>query len=270
MFSLTSQQQARLAPALRRVLIVDSSPMAAKLLLEIVRSLGARDVVCEGDQATALRIAADFDPVLIFVERSGPALDGEAFARRIRRSNLECRFAPIIMVTAEATASSILGARDAGVHEFLRKPFTAGDLTKRIAAVALKPRDWIEAVGYVGPDRRRFNSGGYEGPRKRSGEAASEGGSSLAERRDQAMKILASALERFDQDPAQAARAMAAQAAALGAVAVEQSDPALQEASADLAAILAAGAPTRTGMAGPVAAVLTLGLSPAETARLAG
>ena len=38
----------------------------------------------------------------------------------------------------------------------MRKPFTIGDLERRLEAVTLKPRDWVEAVQYVGPDRRRF------------------------------------------------------------------------------------------------------------------
>ena len=106
MFSLTSQQMAKLAPALKRVLIVDANAAAAKLLTDVVRSLGARDVVTEADQVVALRIAADFDPTLIFIERSGPNLDGETFARRVRRSTFEARFTPIVMVTSEATAST--------------------------------------------------------------------------------------------------------------------------------------------------------------------
>ncbi|WP_122464668.1 response regulator [Brevundimonas lutea] len=258
MFSLTSQQMAKLAPALKRVLIVDANAAAAKLLTDVVRSLGARDVVTEADQVVALRIAADFDPTLIFIERSGPNLDGETFARRIRRSTFEARFAPIVMVTSEATASTIKGARDAGVHEFLRKPFTAGDLTKRVAAVALKPRDWIEALGYVGPDRRRFNSAEYEGPKKRSGEAPCTAAEAAANAREQAMQILASAIARFDEDPAQALRAIRAQATDLKALALKQSDAALAVEASTLEAAMAHGANTRAALAGPVQAVLAL------------
>nr|6SFT_A Chain A, Two-component receiver protein CleD [Caulobacter vibrioides NA1000] len=35
-----------------------------------------------------------------------------------------------------------------------------------------KPREWVEAVAYVGPDRRRFNSADYKGPRKRKADAS--------------------------------------------------------------------------------------------------
>ena len=54
----------------------------------------------------------------------------------------------------------------------MRKPFTIKDLERRLEAVTLKPRDWVEAVQYVGPDRRRFNSAEYKGPRKRKADAS--------------------------------------------------------------------------------------------------
>ena len=78
--------------------------------------------------------------------------------------------APVILYTADATVDTIKGARDAGAHEFLRKPYTIKDLFRRVENVVFKPRDWIEAQMYVGPDRRRFNSESYAGARKRQAE----------------------------------------------------------------------------------------------------
>jgi hypothetical protein len=106
------------------------------------------------------------------------------------------------------------------VHEFLRKPFTSTDLYKRISNVALKPRGWVEAMGYVGPDRRRFNSGEFAGKRKRKADRFEMDFGGQAGVKDQAMRILATALERFDSDPMQAARAIREQAATLKALAM--------------------------------------------------
>ena len=167
MFAVDRRLLGRLEPVTKRVLIVDPNAHAARLLTDLMKALGAREIAVEATEARALKTAAALEPGIIFTERLGEGLDGENFARRLRRSDLPCRRAPIIMITAEATASIILGARDAGVHEFLRKPFTSADLQRRVENVALKPRDWVEAVEYVGPDRRRFNSGEYTGPGKR-------------------------------------------------------------------------------------------------------
>ena len=191
-----------------RVLVIDPNPSNAKMLANLLRSLGPACQVYGSQTATlGMGLARELNPQLVFVESTGPGLDGMAFARDLRRSELPCREAAMIMVSQEATAALILGARDAGVHEFLRRPYTMGDLEKRIDAVSGRPRDWIEAIQYVGPDRRRFNSADYSGPRKRRTD-----GSSKSAKIDQALKIVQSALIAVESDPVQAARALATQA----------------------------------------------------------
>lgn len=248
----------RLEPTVRRVLIADPNLHAARLLMDLVKGLGAREVAMESDEERAMALAAAMEPGLVFVEHGGPRLDGERFARRLRRSELACRHSPIVMVSAEATATSIKGARDAGVHEFLRKPFTAADLFRRIENVALKPRDWVEAVGYVGPDRRRFNSGGYDGPRKRRADATASLEGEAAAARDQALRILKAALAQFDSDPAQAVRAMRQQAQTLKAQAVSSGNASLAVAASELATLLCGAGVTAALLEAPATALLRL------------
>jgi DNA-binding response OmpR family regulator len=267
-FSVDAKVATRIAPCIRRVLIVDAGSAAAKLLAELMKGMGTRETVLVSDEIAGLEAARDFEPTLIFTERRGEALDGESLTRRIRRSSLACRKAPIIMVTGEATAAAILGARDVGVHEFLRKPFTGGDLLRRVEAVATRPRDWIEAVGYVGPDRRRFNSGEYAGPRKRQVDKPKSVSEANAAAKDQAMRILASAHAQFDSDPMQALRAMRDQASTLKTLAVKLSDTSLVIAASALETALADARATKADLAKPVSAVLAL--VPPETLARAG
>ena len=265
MFAADHRVLARLAPILRRVLIVDPNPHSARMLTEIIKGLGANEIVTEPNNDRALRAAAELEPGIVFTERTGPKLDGEALARSLRRSHMECRRAPIVMVTSEATATTILGARDAGVHEFLRKPFTSADLFKRVENVALKPRDWVEAVGYVGPDRRRFNSGEFSGTGKRKADKPSTGAEANAAAKDQAMRILASALNQFDSDPAQAVRAIREQAVQLKAVAMKASDSRLVVAVGALEVSLASGPATKETLAAPIGTLLAMA-APTERA----
>jgi CheY-like chemotaxis protein len=246
-------------PNLRRVLIIDPNPASARLLADLMKGLGTRDLFFEPEERRALELAREADPLLIFVERAGLRLDGEAFTKKLRRSNLSCRKAPVIMMTADATASSIKGARDSGVHEFLRKPFTAGDLLKRVMVVALKPRDWIEAVGYVGPDRRRFNSGEYAGSRKRKADKAVSEAEVQAAAIDQAVRILRSALSQFDSDPSQALRAIREQSSTLKRLSTQGGGEArLAVAISGLETALSKGAPTRSDLVAPITGVLEL------------
>ncbi len=235
MLNQDAKNLARLEPVVKRVMVVDSNLASARLLADLMKGMGMRDVVFETDERHALEVARDFEPTLIFIERSGPRFDGENLARRIRRSQLACRTVPIIMVTSDATATNIKGARDAGVHEFMVKPFTTGDLVRRVVNVATKPRPWVEAVMYVGPDRRRFNSGEYKGPRKRSEENRAAAGSPASEGMEQARKIIVAALDQFNTDPTQARRALAAQGDALKSIAVQTGQTRLAVVSAELA-----------------------------------
>lgn len=243
MFAADPRLLKRLEPCIRRALIVDPNVASARMLGDVLKGFGARQLAFEPEERRALEMARDMEPGIVFIERSGARLDGESFTKRLRRSSFACRQAPVIMVTADATASSIKGARDAGVHEFLRKPFTAGEVLKRIEVVALKPRDWIEAVQYVGPDRRRFNSGEYSGPRKR--QADSGGGATRPpEAMDRNLRILRSAAHHFNSDPVQAVRAMAEQAQQLKKLAAA-GDPRMAMAVAGLELALSAGSPSK-------------------------
>lgn len=145
---------------------------ASRLLTELVKELGASQRMHAATTRRALEIAAAWQPQLIFIEFSGPGLDGAEFTERLRRSTLPARKAPVIVVTADTREGSIKASRDAGAHEFLCKPFTAGHVFRRVQNVTLRPRPWIEARMYVGPDRRRFNSGDYDGARKRRADRA--------------------------------------------------------------------------------------------------
>lgn len=207
-----SRQQQKIAARIERVLIVDTQSQSARLLGDLLRA----DLACEVFNASsvdnAYAIANSHDPDLIFVEHPSAGIDGYALTRKIRRSELPCRMAPVIMVTAEATAAAILTARDAGLHEFLRKPYTAGDLQRRLEAVTLKPRDWVEAVQYIGPDRRRFNSADYAGPRKRRIDVRQNEAQGKLQ---QALQIVRAAAAGIGGDPKQARRALDAQVIAL-------------------------------------------------------
>ena len=162
----------KIAPHLERVVIFDPSANSARLMVEVIRGLGGRHVATIHQTTNALDCIENHKPQLILTEYKGPEFDGLEMIASLRRSDLADRMAPVILYTAEATVESIRGARDAGAHEFLRKPYTLKDLTKRIENVMLKPRDWIEAKAYVGPDRRRFNSEAYSGTRRRRSEKA--------------------------------------------------------------------------------------------------
>ena len=212
MFNADAKVVQRMSPMLQRVLVVDPQPTSARFIGELMRDVARSQVWVAETNEKAIRMAGSHEPHIVFVEMSSGPVDGVTFTRALRRSNLAARYVPVIMVTGQATAGSILAARDSGVHEFLRKPFTMKDLLRRLEAVTLRQRDWVEAVNYVGPDRRRFNSGDYTGALKRRSDNPQ---TPDAERMAQALKILRAALAAVESDPPQAMRSMQAQVSEL-------------------------------------------------------
>lgn len=170
MFAAEPALLRKLIPQIERVLILDPVPTSGKMMSEFLRDFGARQITLVSKTTGGLGVVGNVDPQLIITEYRGPDFDGVAFVRELRRSRLSQKTVPVILSTAEATVESIKGARDAGAHEFLRKPYAIKDLFRRVENVMLKPRDWIEAQMYVGPDRRRFNSEAYAGTCKRRAE----------------------------------------------------------------------------------------------------
>ena len=236
-----AQMARQLIQGLKRVLVLESASAGAKLMLDVLRELGAERVEIQPTNALALTAIKRFDPQVVFTELSGPELDGLEFTRALRRSDLACRKAPVIVVTGEATSAAILASRHAGAHEFLRKPYTIKDVMRRLDAAILRQREWIEAVSYIGPDRRRFNSGDYVGPRKRLTDQAPV---SDQERLIQALKILRAVVPAISGDPVQALRAMRAQVDVLAEVAQGRSDAKLTIAVGSLQRCLASAAAT--------------------------
>jgi two-component system, response regulator PdtaR len=236
-----AQLARQLIPSLKRVLVLDGGSASAKLLGELLRDLGAERIEALPTNGLALSAIKRFDPQVVFTELSGPELDGLEFTRALRRSDLACRKTPVIVTTTEATAAAILASRHAGAHEFLRKPYTIKDLMRRLDAAILRRREWIEAVSYIGPDRRRFNSGDYVGPRKRQTDLPP---ANDQERLLQALKILRAVIPAIESDPVQALRAMRAQADMLARIAQSGADPKLAIAVNSLQRCLASAAAT--------------------------
>jgi DNA-binding response OmpR family regulator len=161
-------QARRGSTLLSRVLIVDPDDGAVGALVDLLRAVVPCQVWTASDDS-AVELAARIAATVVFVEQSA-GQDGGAFVSALRRSSFAARKTAVIMLTSRPTVFSLIAARECGAHEVLRKPFVRADLMRRLESVALEPRDWIETNTYVGPDRRRFNSGDYGASRKRIAE----------------------------------------------------------------------------------------------------
>ena len=146
MFDLDPRLQARLRQSLKRVLILEENPAYARMLSDMVRVLGADQILVLGDDRVALDKIEDLEPHLILSEYATAHIDGIAFTRSLRHLGHRVRATPLIMMKADITPQQLTEARNCGVHEMLSKPFAWQDLVKRLQNVLFKPRDWIEVM----------------------------------------------------------------------------------------------------------------------------
>lgn len=148
------------------VLVVEDNQFVAGLLRSTLHSIGFRNIMIENDGGDAIKrlqqspnnpVGAGVSSVdLIIADYLMPTVNGALFLRWIRTGEGSCdRFVPFIMVSGAADRDIVQQARQAGVTEFLAKPFSVGSVTERILHVINHPRVFVLAPDYFGPDRRR-------------------------------------------------------------------------------------------------------------------
>jgi two-component system chemotaxis response regulator CheY len=106
-----------------KAMIVDDSPSARAILAGILEELGY-DVreASDGREALAL-VEQDCDLSLFLVDWSMPEIGGLEFVKRLR-ADARFRRIPVIMITAETDPARVTRALEAGVNEYVMKPFT--------------------------------------------------------------------------------------------------------------------------------------------------
>jgi CheY-like chemotaxis protein len=149
------------------VMVVEDNRFMRDLLCSTLSAFGIENIIAEDDGASAIRRlklsrtnpkAAGLGTVdLILADYVMPVVDGVLLLRWLRTgSGVPDRFVPLIMVSGAADREVVEQARDAGVTEFLAKPYSARTVAERILMVINQPRPYILAQGYFGPDRRRL------------------------------------------------------------------------------------------------------------------
>lgn len=137
------------------IVIADPVESMASLIAAMVRGLGHRTVL-EVTSAGALSTVLASRAFALIVLDDALAPDILDLLRQLRAdADGPNRTTPVIMMAQAPELARIAAARDAGVSEYLKKPFSAADLQKRIVSLEINPRGFIEAPHYAGPDRRR-------------------------------------------------------------------------------------------------------------------
>ena len=148
------------------ILVVDDSLMIRSIVQRSLRALGVGIINAAASGAEAIELMRRMNKDareagvlaidIMIADWVMPQVDGLMLTRWVRRhKESPDRFMPILMLTANTDRENVAQARDAGVTELMTKPFSTQTLTEKIQAIIENPRQFVQAPGYFGPDRRR-------------------------------------------------------------------------------------------------------------------
>lgn len=150
------------------VLVVEDNQQMALMVKSILETFGIKQAIIAHDGEDGFAAFCRYNPDIVIADWMMKPVDGITFTRSIRNEPRSPNpFAPVILMTGFSEKKRVMEARDAGVTEFLVKPFGARDLYKRIAQVIERPRQFIRSQDFFGPDRRRKPDENFVGPWRR-------------------------------------------------------------------------------------------------------
>jgi two-component system chemotaxis response regulator CheY len=115
-----------------RFLLVDDSSTMRQIQRRTLEKLGHSDVVEASDGKEALEVIARSKPDIVLTDWNMPNMNGLELVKAVRAANAKI---PIVMVTTEAEKSKVIEAIQAGVTDYLIKPFTPEALSAKIRKI---------------------------------------------------------------------------------------------------------------------------------------
>ena len=152
-----------------RILLVDDNQHMRAIVSAVLAGVGVRHLREARDGAEALASLRDWPADVAIVDFQMFPIDGVEFTRMVRNApDSRNPYLPIVMMTGHSEMARVVEARDAGVTEFVVKPVTAKSILERLQAVIYRPRPFVRSATYFGPDRRRRDDPGFDGPWRRA------------------------------------------------------------------------------------------------------
>ena len=114
------------------VLVVDDYQTMIRIIKNLLKQLGFNNVDDATDGKAALEKMAAKSYGLVISDWNMEPMTGLDLLKEVRGKGNKV---PFIMVTAESKTENVLAAREAGVNNYIVKPFNADTLKSKIASV---------------------------------------------------------------------------------------------------------------------------------------
>ncbi len=114
-----------------KILVVDDFSTMRRIVKNLLRQLGYIHIEEAEDGAQAYSKLKNGGFGFVISDWNMPNMDGLALLKKIR-SDEELKDVPVLMVTAEAEKDKVVTAIQAGVNNYIVKPFTGEVLKEKI------------------------------------------------------------------------------------------------------------------------------------------
>ncbi len=116
------------------ILIVDDYKTMLRIIRNLLKQLGFNNVDEAIDGSSALQKLRDKDCSLIISDWNMEPMSGLQLLKEVR-ADVKLKELPFIMITAESKSENVIAAKEAGVSNYIVKPFNAATLKGKLTTV---------------------------------------------------------------------------------------------------------------------------------------
>ena len=116
------------------ILVVDDYGTMIRIIRNLLRQIGFKDIDDASDGSAALNKMRVKKYGLVISDWNMEPMTGYELLKQVR-SDPSLSLTPFIMVTAESKTENVIAAKQAGVNNYIVKPFNAATLKTKIEAV---------------------------------------------------------------------------------------------------------------------------------------
>jgi DNA-binding response OmpR family regulator len=113
------------------LVVIDDDPIVTRTLRMTLQRAGV-DVEVSEDGTTGIEVVRRVSPPIVFVDAQMPGMDGYEVVRALRDDPPGGCRPHLIMLTASGHDADRVRAEDAGVDEFMTKPFSPSGVVARV------------------------------------------------------------------------------------------------------------------------------------------
>jgi two-component system, chemotaxis family, chemotaxis protein CheY len=117
-----------------RILVIDDALTMRRIVINLLRQLGFTNMNEADDGTTGWDKLNNETFDLIISDWNMPKMTGIDLLRKVRANDKYAR-TPFIMITAEGKRENVIAAVQAGVSNYIVKPFNAATLKEKLAKV---------------------------------------------------------------------------------------------------------------------------------------